>query len=104
MARRTYPPEFRAQIVALAQSSRTVAELAREFEPSRWTISAWVKQARIDASGPVPGGGLTTEERNELRRLRRENQRLKTERDILATATAWFARETRAVPDRFTTG
>ncbi|PEN12268.1 hypothetical protein CRI94_14625 [Longibacter salinarum] len=79
---------FRAQIVALAESGRSIADLAREFEPSRWTINHWVKQARVDAEGPTPSGPMTTDERAELRRLRRENQTLKTEREILAKATA----------------
>jgi transposase len=100
MARRTYPPEFRAQIVALAESGRSIADLAREFEPSRWTIAHWIKQAKIDAEGLTPSGPMTTDERAELRCLRRENQTLKTEREILAKAAAWFARETRHVPDR----
>ena len=67
-------------------------ELAREFEPSAQAIRNWVAQAERDAG--ERSDGLRTEEREELRRLRRENRRLREEREILATATAWFARET----------
>jgi transposase len=66
--------------------------LSREFGPTPWTIALWVKQDdRDDGRGD---GGLTTNEREELARLRRENKRLKMEREILAKAAAWFAQET----------
>ena len=56
------------------------------------TISNWVARAAIDKGKPLPGkDGLSSAEREELNRLRRENRRLQTERDILAKATAWFA-------------
>jgi transposase len=89
--RPAYPPEFRAQIVALAQAGRSVEELAREFEPSGTTIRGWLRAA---AGGAVPLRTtplLTNEEREELRRLRKENRQLRQERDILAKAAAWFA-------------
>ncbi len=87
--RNPYPAEFRAQIVALAQAGRSVEELAREFEPCAATIHGWVKQAERD--GGRRSDGLTSEERDELRRLRRENRQLRQERDILSKAAAWFA-------------
>ena len=90
--RRPYPAIFRHQMVDLVRSGRTPEELAREFEPSAQAIRNWVAQADRDAG--VRTDGVRSEEREELQRLRRENRRLREEREILATATAWFARET----------
>jgi transposase len=87
--RNPYPAEFREQIVALAQTGRSAEDLAREFEPCAATIHGWLKQAERD--GGRRHDGLTSEERDELRRLRRENRQLRQERDILAKAAAWFA-------------
>ncbi len=87
--RNPYPAEFRDQIVALALSGRGVEELAREFEPCAATIHGWIKQADRDVGSRSTG--LTSDEHDELRRLRRENRRLRQERDILAKAAAWFA-------------
>ena len=95
-----YPPEFREQMVALVQSGRTPESLSREFEPTAQTIHNWVKQADLDAGRRTDG--LTTAEREELRRLRRENKQLKIEREILKKAAAWFARETDSVPPKLT--
>ncbi len=78
--RRPYAPEFREQMVELVRSGRTPEELSREFEPTAQTIYNWVKQADRDAG--VRSDGLTTEEREELRRLRRENKRLRMEQEI----------------------
>ena len=91
-----YPPEFRRQMVELVHSGRSPEVLAREFEPSAGAIRNWVCQADLDEGRR--SDGLTTEERGELRRLRRENKQLKLEREILAKATAWFARETGSIP------
>jgi transposase len=93
---RVYPPEFRRQLIELVRAGRTPEELSREFEPSGQTIRNWVQQADRDRGARADG--LTTLEREELARLRRENRRLKLERDILAKATAWFARETGTIP------
>jgi len=95
-SRPPYPPEFRRQIVELARAGRSVQELAEEFEPSYWTIRTWIKQADRDEG--LSAEGLSTAERDELRRLRRDNRQLKLEREILAKAAAWFARETGSVP------
>ena len=100
--RTPYPADFRAQIVELVKSGRTPEELAREFEPTAQTIINWAAQADRDAG--VRQDGLTTTERQELTRLRRENRQLKMERDILSQAAAWFARETGAVPPQGGTG
>ena len=78
-------------MVDLVRSGRKPAELAREFEPTAWTIALWVKQAARDAG--KGDGGLSTAEGEELTRLRRENRKLKEEREILAKAAAWFATE-----------
>lgn len=94
--RKPYPPEFREQIVALARTGRTTAELAAEFEPCEETIRKWIVQAAIDDG--LRTDGATSDEKEELRRLRRENKRLKMEREILAKAAAWFARETGKAP------
>lgn len=87
--RNPYPADFREQIVALAQAGRSVEDLAREFEPCTATIHGWIKQA--DRADGHRIDGLTSHERDELRRLRRENRQLRQERDILAKAAAWFA-------------
>jgi len=93
-----YPPEFRRQMVELVRTGRKPAELAREFEPAANTIRNWVRQADLDEGRR--DDGATTEEKEELRRLRREVKQLRVEREILKKATAWFARETRAVPPK----
>lgn len=97
--RKPYPPEFRAQMVALVRAGRTPEELSREFEPTAQSISNWVAQADRDASTRTDG--LTTAERAELRQLRRENRQLKLEREILSKAAAWFAQETAPNTKRF---
>ena len=87
-----YPAEFRQQMVELVRAGRTPAELSREFGCSAQTIVNWTAQVAIDAGKPLPGkNGLTTAEREELTRLRRQVRQLQMERDILAKATAWFA-------------
>jgi transposase len=93
-----YPPEYRRRIVELARAGRSIRELAREFEPSAETIRQWVKQAGLDEG--LRSDGLTTSEREELNRLRRENRVLREEREILSKAAAWFAQETGAAPSR----
>ena len=80
--RPAYPAQFKAQIVALARSGRSVAELAREFEPCAHTIQTWIKQADRDEGKRADI--LSTDERDELRRLRAENKKLRQEREILA--------------------
>ena len=91
-----YPPELRRRLVALVRSGRTPESLAEEYEPSAQSIRNWVAQAERDEGKRQ--GGLTTEEKEELRRLRRENRTLREEREILRKAAAWFARETVKMP------
>lgn len=93
-----YAPEFRRQMVELVRTGRSPAELSREFGPTAWTIALWVKQAARD--GGKGDGGLTTAERQELVQLRRENRKLREEREILSKAAAWFANEKPATPKR----
>ena len=94
-SRPPYPPEFRQQLVELVRAGRTPNELALEFEPSAESIRNWVKQAERDEG--VRQDGLTTTENQELARLKRENKQLRLELEILAKATAWFARETGSI-------
>ncbi len=89
---RRYPPEFRQQMVELVRLGRSPGSLAREFEPSDQSIRNWV--AQVDRDEGRREDGLTTPEREELQGLRRENRRLREEREILKKAAVWFARET----------
>ena len=93
-----YAPEFRRQMVELHRAGRSFAELATEFGCTSWSIRYWVKQADRDRG--KGDGGLTSAEREELTRLRRENRKLLQERDILSKAAAWFANEKPATPKR----
>ena len=95
-SRPPYPPEFREQILALLAAGRTPEELAEEYEPTAQTIRNWQAQAERDAGARVDG--LTTEEKEELRRLRREVKVLRQEKEILKKAAAWFARESSTLP------
>ena len=85
MGRKHYPQEYKDWLVQLARSGRSVASLAEEFEPTPQTIRNWLDEA---------GGPVDRDDSKELRKLRRELARIKEERDILAKATAWFAKET----------
>jgi transposase len=95
---RPYAPEFRQRIIELVRKGRTPEELAHQFEPSAQAIQNCVRQAAVDAGQRTDG--LTTEEREELRRLRREVRQLREERAILSKAAAWFARETNSIPSK----
>jgi transposase len=94
-----YPLEFRRRIVELVRSGRSPEALSKEFEPTAQSIHNWVAQA--DRNEGRRNDGLTTEERKELVRLRRENKQLRMEREILSKAAAWFARETGSIPERY---
>jgi transposase len=95
---RAYAPEFRQRMIELVAAGRTPEELAREFEPSAQAIRNWVAQGERDTGRR--GDGLTSTERDELVRLRREVKQLQQERDILSRATAWFAREANTIPPK----
>jgi transposase len=88
---RPYPPEFRREAVALyRRSGRPLKEIASDLGVLTETLRIWTRQAAVDA-GEQPG--LASEEREELRRLRREVRVLREERDILKKAAAFFAKE-----------
>lgn len=88
-----YPPEFRARAVELVRSSgKSVPEIARELGISGQGLRDWIRRANADAGRGRPGD-LTTEEKAELQRLRRENRVLREEREILRKAATFFARE-----------
>ncbi len=95
-SRPPYAAEFRARMVELVRSGRTPEDLSREFEPTAQSIWNWVRQAERDLG--VRQDGLTTDEKEELRRLRREIRVLREEKEILKKAAAWFAEETGSTP------
>ncbi len=84
--RNPYPPEFREQMVALVRIGRSVESLAREYEPCAATIHEWVRQEASADRDDL--NSLTSEEREELRQLRREVKQLHQESDILSKAAA----------------
>ena len=91
--RRKFSAEFKAETVRLVRDSgRPVRAIARELDLTETALRRWVQQAEVDA-GRGPAGALTSSEREELALLRRENKRLRMERDILKKATAFFAKE-----------
>ena len=91
--RRSFTPEFKADIVERCRrGDRSIGQVAKDFDLTETAVREWVKQAEVDA-GERPG--LTSEERDELTELRRENRRLREDVEILKRATAFFAKETR---------
>jgi transposase len=91
-----YPPEFRAEAVRLARTSgKPQAQIARDLGITVETLRLWRKQAELDEG--KRHDGLTTDEQEELRRLRRENRILREEREILKKAAAFFAQETGSI-------
>ena len=93
-----YPPEYRRHMVEQVRSGRSPEDLAQEYEASASAIRNWVRQADRDEGRR--SDGLTTDEREELRRLKREVKQLRMEREILKKAAAWFARESNSIPGR----
>lgn len=91
--RRAFTPEFKAEAVRLCRvGDRTIAQVAVDLDLTETALRDWVKRAEIDA-GNGPPEALTTSEREELARLKRENKRLTMERDILKAAATFFAKE-----------
>lgn len=90
-AKPQYPPQFKAEAIELVRSSgKSISQIAQELGVSATSLRNWVKQDQIDQGERQ---GLTTEERQELRKLRKENKVLRQEREILRKAAAFFARE-----------
>ena len=93
--RRSFTPEFKAEIVELCQrGDRSIGRVARDFDLTETAVREWVRQAERD-SGTRSDGGLTSAERQELAALRRENRQLREDLGVLKRATAFFAKETR---------
>jgi transposase len=93
-SRRSFTPEFKAEIVELCQrGDRSVGQVAKDFDLTETAVREWLKQAERDAGTRTDG--LTTSEKDELAQLRRENRRLREDVEILKRATAFFAKETR---------
>ncbi len=91
--RRSFPDEYKAQVVELCRSGeRSVGAVAKDLDLSETAVRRWIAQAETDAGHRA---GLTSAEREELARLRKENRILREERDLLKRAASFFARETR---------
>lgn len=91
--RRAFTPEFKADAVRLVKAGdRGIGQVAKELDLTETALREWVKRDEVDASKGSQAA-LTTAEREELIRLRRDNKRLTMERDILKKAAAFFARE-----------
>ncbi len=91
--RRKFTPDFKADVVRLCESgAESIAEVCRRLELTETSVRNWVRQADVDQAGGTPDA-LSTSEREELMQLRRDNKRLKMEREILKKATAFFAKE-----------
>lgn len=90
--RRSFTPEYKAEVVALLKKTgKSAGQLAKELDLTETAVRAWEKQAEIDGRRS-PNGPLTSEERAELTRLRRELKTVSMERDFLVKAAAFFAR------------
>ena len=94
-ARREFSVEFKTEAVrGILEGKTTVGEVARSLDVAPSVVSRWARQAKVDA-GKGPKDALTTAEKQELARLRRENQQLRMEREILKKAAAFFAKESK---------
>jgi transposase-like protein len=91
--RRAFDSQFKAEAVRLCKvGDRSIGQVARDLDLTETSLRQWVARADID-DGKGPPGALTTAEREELQRLRRENKRLQMERDFLKAAATFFAKE-----------
>jgi transposase len=93
--RRSFSPEFKAKAVSLCRAGdRSIKQVAQDLDLVETALRRWVSQAEVDV-GKGPPGALTSDEREELAQLRRENKRLKEEREILKAAATFFAKESK---------
>jgi len=93
--RRAFTEEYKAEVVALVRKSgKSIGAIAKDLDLTETSLREWVRQAEVDA-GRGPAGSLTTAEREELSKLRRQVKTLEMEREILKKATAFFAKESR---------
>ena len=90
MGSKHYPPEYKRKLVELYRSGRRIPDLVREFGVSATGLRKWIAQSEVDSG---ERDGLTTDEKSELARLRRENAELREEREILKKFAAWSAQE-----------
>ena len=91
--RRTFTAEFRAEAVGLCKlGDRSIRQVATDLDLTETALREWVKRSEVDAGRGAPGE-LTTAEREELAKLRRENKQLRLEREILKQAATFFAKE-----------
>ena len=97
-SRPPYAAEYRRRMLDLVRAGRSAESLEKEFGLSAQTVRNWVRQADLDAGRR--SDGLTTDEREELNRLRRQVRVLEEEREILKKAAAWFAKETTSGPKK----
>ena len=96
-SRSPYPQQFRDEAIRLVrESGKSRAQIARDLGIAEQSLYTWLKQADLDSG--TRSDGLTTDEREELRRLRHENRILRQEREILKKSAAFFAKETRSIP------
>jgi transposase len=95
MGTKHYPPEYKRRIIELVRSGRKAAAVAREFKLPSSTVHRWVTQAKVDVG---ERDGLTTDDKAELARLRRENAELREEKEILKKFAAWSAQEANWTP------
>jgi transposase len=91
--RRKFTEEFKAGAIRLVvDEGKTIGAVARDLDLTESALRLWVERARADRGTGKPGA-LTTAERDELTRLRKENRQLRLEREILKNAAAFFAKE-----------
>jgi transposase len=91
--RRSFTPEFKAEVVELCRAGdRSIGQVARDLDLTETSVRKWIAQADIDSG---LRDGLTSAEREEMARLRKEVRMLREDRDILRRATAFFAKEIR---------
>ena len=92
-SRRSFTPEFKAEVVELCRAGdRSIGQVARDLDLTETSVRKWLSQADVDAG---VRDGVTSAEREEIARLRKEVRMLREDRDILRRATAFFAKEIR---------